>query len=424
MRLIIALAAVCLSIPAQDVLVLQNAVIHPVSRPDIARGAIVINGDRIQEVGEKVRLPRGARIMDLKGLHVYPGLVNAATELGLVEISAVTETRDLAELGDFNPQLQVAGAINPASEHIPVVRANGITAALTRPLGGILSGRAALIHTHGWTWEEMLIERHAAMAMQFPTLRFTPAEGRPPQSPPTLADRRRRYEERLRELRQFFADARRYAVAKKEGARDFRPDLKFEAMLAVLDGNLPLLIEAQRAPEIRAALDFAEREQVKIILANVRDPGDHVQRIAKLKIPVLLSTLELPLHEDDPYDAAFTLPAQLHAAGIKIAFGSFSSSGGPAVQFARNLPYQAAQAVAFGLPYDVALRAITLSPAEIFGVADRIGSIEKGKWADLIVTDGDPLEVRTQLLHVFIKGREVSLDNRHKRLYEQYRTRP
>jgi imidazolonepropionase-like amidohydrolase len=189
-------------------------------------------------------------------------------------------------------------------------------------------------------------------------------------------------------------------------------------MLPVLEGKLPVMITAAREKAIREALEFAAREKINVVLAGVREPVN-LDEIKKRNIPVVLpETLALPLEDDDPYDAAFTLPAALHNAGIKFAFGSFD------VQFARNIPYQAATAVAYGLPYEEGLKAVTINPAEIFGVSDQIGSIEKGKLADLLVTDGDPLETKTQVKHLFIRGRQVDLANKHQRLYEKYLNRP
>jgi imidazolonepropionase-like amidohydrolase len=190
-------------------------------------------------------------------------------------------------------------------------------------------------------------------------------------------------------------------------------------MIPVLDGKQPLMIFAAREREIREALDFAAREKLKIVLAGVRRPGKTLEDIAKRNIPVVLGTTFVsPLEDDDPYDEPFTLPARLHQAGVKFAFASFG------VQFARNLPYQAAQAVPFGLPYDEALKSVTLNAAQIWGIDNEYGSIEKGKYADLIVTDGDPLEVRTQVKMMFIKGMAVDLESKHTRLYKMYSARP
>ncbi|MGC9970744.1 MAG: amidohydrolase family protein [Bryobacteraceae bacterium] len=406
-----------------DSFLLRGGTVHPVSGADIANGAVLVRDGKIVEIGARVAPPKGVRVIDVKGLHVYPGMIDSATEIGLSEISSVRETSDTAEIGDFNPQLRAIIAVNPASEHIPVTRANGITSVIAGPSGGIVSGQAALIHLDGWTWQEMGIRPSAAMLLQFPVLqvasrRFAlevPGEDRPRA---TLAEARRNYERQLQRLREFFEQARRYRKAKAAGAPGFETDLKLEAMLPVLEGKLPLVVHAERERAIREAIRFGEQEKLRIVIAEATEAWKVAAELKAKNIPLILGpTLELPLEEDDPYDKPFTAPGELHKAGVKFAFGSFGN------QFARNLPYQAAAAVAFGLPYQEALKAVTLNAAEIWGVSDQIGSIEKGKWADLIVTDGDPLETRTQIKQEFIKGRAVDLDNKQRRLYEKYLNR-
>jgi imidazolonepropionase-like amidohydrolase len=404
---------------ADDSFVLRNVTIHPVTAAAIPNATLVVTGGKIGEFGAKVAIPKGAKIVDGKGLHVYPGLIDSASNIGMAEVSSVRETSDVVELGDFNPQLRAVVAINPSSDHIPVTRGNGITTSLIYPGGGIIGGQAALVHLDGWTWEEMAVERNVTMQMRMPTLAttsFNPVFGaarRP------FAETKRRYEERLKLMSDFFEQGRAYQRRKAAGGANFALDRRLEAMLPVLEGKQSLMIFAPRERAVRDALAFAAKEKVKIVLAGVREAGSAVKEIAERKIPVILGeTLELPLDEDAAYDSPFTLPAEFHRAGVTIAFGTFS------VQFARNLPFQVANAVGFGLPYEEALKAVTINAAKIWGVDDRIGSIEKGKWADLILTDGDPLEGRSQVKQMWIQGRPVSLETRHTKLYEQYGKRP
>ena len=413
--LLVALAANA----ADDSFVLRNVTIHPVTAAVIPNAALVVTNGKIADFGAKVLAPKGAKIVDGKGLHVYPGLIDSASNIGMAEVSSVRETSDMVELGDFNPQLRAVVAINPSSDHIPVTRGNGITTSLIYPGGGIIGGQAALVHLDGWTWEEMAVERNVTMQMRMPTITsatFNPVFGatrRP------FAETKRRYEERLKLMSEFFEQARAYQRRKAAGGAGFPVDRRLEAMLPVLDGKQSLMVFAPRERAVKDALAFAAKEKVKIVLAGVREAGSAVKEIAERKIPVILGeTLELPLDEDAPYDSPFTLPAELHRAGVTIAFGTFS------VQFARNLPFQVANAVGFGLPYEEALKAVTINAAKIWGVDDRIGSIEKGKWADLILTDGDPLEGRSQVKRMWIQGRPVSLETRHTKLYEQYGKRP
>lgn len=404
---------------ADDSFVLRNVTIHPVTAAAIPNATLVVAGGKIADFGGKVAAPKGAKVIDGKGMHVYPGLIDSASNIGMSEIGSVRESGDVTELGDFNPQLRSVVAINPSSEHIPVTRGNGITTSLIFPGGGIIGGQAALVHLDGWTWEEMAIERNVTMQMRMPTIStttFNPSfgAGRRP-----FAETKRRYEERLKLMSDFFEQARAYKQRKAVGGAGFTVDRRLEAMLPVLDGKVSLMIFAARERAVKDALAFAAKEKVKIILAGVREAGSAVKEIAEKKIPVILGgTLELPLEEDAAYDSPFTLPGELHKAGVTFAFGTFS------VQFARNLPFQAASAVGFGLPYEEALKAVTINAAKIWGVDDRIGSIEKGKWADLILTDGDPLEARSQVKQMWIQGRPVSLETRHTKLFEQYTKRP
>ncbi len=368
----------------------------------------------------KVAIPKGVRAIDGKGLHVYPGMIDSGTSMGLSEIGSVRETVDTTELGDFNPQLRAEIAVNPASEHIPVTRAAGITSVITLPEGGIISGQAALIHLEGWTWEEMEIRRAAGMAMTMPLIEMRgprgPAQGN---QPPSFADAKRAYEARLATMRDFFEDARRYQRAKQARAADFKTDLKFEAMLPVLEGTVPLVVYAERERAIRETLKLAAQQKIRVVLAGAREAGKVAAELKAAGIPVILGpTHTPPLEEDWPYDASFTLPAALYKAGVKFAFATFSTSS------SRNLPDNVATAVAYGLPYREGLKAIMLNPAEIWGVAAEYGSIDKGKWADLVVTDGDLLEARTAVKYVFVKGRAADLDNKHLRLYKKYLARP
>jgi imidazolonepropionase-like amidohydrolase len=401
---------------AEDSFLMRGATIHTVSGADISAGSLLVKDGRIVEIGVKIAAPKGVRVIEAKGLHVYPGMINAATQMGLSEIGSIRETNDAAEIGTFNPQIRALVAVNPSSEHIPVTRANGVTMALSLPAGGTISGRASLIHLDGWTWEEMEVRGDAAMHLLFPVLESGGGRrfGRSA-AEPKLAERKRALEVKLRELRDFFEAARRYQKAKAAGAADLKPDLKLDAMAPVLDGRMPVIVTASREKVIKDAIAFAEREKIKIVLAEASEAWKVAAELKAKNIPVILGrTMSLPEYEDDPYDKPYTQPAELYRAGVKFAIASFTTSA------ARNLPYEAAMAVAFGLPYAEGLKAVTLAPAEILGIANEYGSIEKGKYADLMITDGDPLETRTQVKQLFIKGKPVDLMNKHRRLYEQY----
>jgi imidazolonepropionase-like amidohydrolase len=403
-----------------DTFLLRNADIFPVTSPEIINASILVRNGRIASVGSAIAAPKGVRIVEGKGLRVYPGMIDSATELGLAEISDLRVTVDTGELGVFMPQLRALTAVNPDSEHFPVIRANGITSVVTFPSpenagrsGGerqILAGQAALIHTDGWTWEEMAVNGSAAVHLIFPSL---------PRDQSGFAGAKRAYDREIQQIGDFFDQARRYRVAKLASGPGFKPDLKLEAMIPAIEGRAPVAISASRETEILDAIQFADRQKIRMVLLEPRELGKAAAELKSRNMPVVLGrTLELPLNEDDPYDAAFALPAQAFRAGLKIALGTFDN------EFVRDLPYNAAAAVAYGLPYEEALKAVTVNPAEIWGAGTQLGSLAEGKWADLMLTDGDPFETRTAIKAVFVKGREVDLTNRQTRLYQKYLNRP
>jgi imidazolonepropionase-like amidohydrolase len=422
---------------AQDLLI-RNATVHTVSGPTLDNVSILVLGGKIEEIGPKVTAPKTAKnlkIIEAKGQHVFPGMIDSATELGLSEIDSIRESIDVGEIGDFNPQVRALVAVNPGSEHLEVVRANGITSAVVLPAsgagggrggagGGLIGGQAAMIHLSGWTWEEMEISRSAAMQARFPVIaggggRGGAAARQFGQAGAGFTQARQNKDNQVRQLKEFFEEVRRYKSAKEAKSPVWKMDVKLDAMIPVLEKKIPVLVIAQREREIKEAIEWAEQEKVRLILGNVRKAGKSAALIASKKIPVIVSpTLVAPSEEDEAYDEAYSAPGELAKAGVKIAFGSFGN------QFSRNLPYQAAMAVNFGLPAEEGLKAVTLNAAEIWGVADKYGSIEKGKFADLVITDGDILEARTHILRMFVHGQNVELESKHTRLYKQYLARP
>jgi len=415
-----------------DSILIRNVTVHPVTGPEIRNGAVLVVDGKIAEVGTRVSARSGARVIDGHGLQLYPGLINAATNVGLSEVSALRDTVDLDEIGVFNPELRAEVAFNPSSEHIDVTRASGITSVVSLPgsgarggrsggSGAVITGQGALMHMEGWTWEEMAVKPSAVMDMLFPQIQTVPARmqlflGTTPQP---FAELEKQYKERLGQMSDFFEEARRYEKAKAAGAADFRRDVRLEAMIPVVEGKQPLFARAETERMIKDAVAFADKEHLKLIIADPREIGSTGPLLKEKNIPVVLGkTFDLPMRDDDPYDAPYTLPEQFHKAGVKICFGTFD------VEFARNVPFEAAQAVAFGLPRDEALKALTINTAEILGAGDQLGSIEKGKIGDLILTDGDPMEAKSTIKQMFIAGREVSLESRHTREYEKWLKRP
>ena len=428
----LALASSCALTAADNSVLLRNVDVHPVVGSEIHDGAVLVLDGKISEVGAHLTARGGVRVVDARGLQLYPGLINAATNVGLEEIESLRDTIDLDEIGNFNPELRAEIAFNPSSEHIDVTRASGITTVVSLPgsgsrggrggAGTIISGQGAVMHLDGWTWEDMAVRPSALMDMIFPEIQSGGGRGfaaLPGGTPRTYAEQEKEYKEKLDQIGHFFEDARRYKRAKAAGGQDFRRDIRLEAMIPVIDGKTPLFIRAERERMIKDAVEFADKEKVKIIIADPRELGSAGPMLKAHGVPVVLGkTFELPMHDDDPYDAPYTLPSEFYKAGVKICFGTFD------VEFARNVPFEAAQAVAFGLPRAEALRGLTINSAEILGVADQLGSIEKGKIADLILTDGDPMEAKTNIKQVFIAGRQVSLESRHTREYEKWIKRP
>ena len=402
-----------------DSFLIRHATIHSMAGPEITDGSVLVRDGKIAGVGQALQAPAGVRVIEGKGLHVYPGLIDSGTEVGLSEIGAVRESNDVRELGRFNPELRASIAVNPSSEHIPVTRANGVTSVLALPEGELIGGQASLLHLDGWTTDQMTFKTGAALVLRMPVIETRTFSFPAGTTTTPFEEARKNYERQIRELDQFFEAARRYQKARQANLPGFQTDLKLEAMLPVLDGSLPVLVLAPTERAIRDALALADRQKIKLILGDADQAYKVTKEIAERHIPVILGpTLSLPRDEDDPYDRQFTTPADLYKSGIPFAFASYS------VEFSRNLPYQAAAAVAFGLPHDEALKAMTINAARIWGVDKQTGSIEEGKWADLMLTDGDPLEETTEVKQLFIKGQAVSLDNKQHRLFEKYSSRP
>jgi imidazolonepropionase-like amidohydrolase len=391
---------------------------------------MVIRDGKIAAIGAAVEVPAGAQVIDAKGLQVYPGLFDSVTQMGLREIGAVSATVDSSETGNYNPDVVAATAVSPSSEHIPVTRAAGITEVLAVPASGgmdsfgsqgIIGGQASAIHLAGWAIDEMLLKKSAAMVLNWPeieTQTFDFATFSRKEKP--YADAKQEYDKQVNEITDWLERAHHYAQAMEKGSvAKYDRDLKLEALVPVVRGELPVLVFADRSREIRNAVEFCDKQKLRMILAGGSEAYKVKDLLRSKEIPVILRpVLTLPLDEDDPYDRLLSQPAELSAAGVKFAIASFDNS------FARRLGQNAANAAAHGLPYDEALRAVTLYPAQIFGLAGQVGTLEQGKLANLIITNGDPLELTTDVKYLFIKGLLTSTNNRHKSLYEKYLNRP
>ncbi|HXG64354.1 MAG TPA: amidohydrolase family protein [Blastocatellia bacterium] len=404
---------------------IRNARIVTVTGPVIENGTVVIANGKIAAVGQNVAAPSGAKVIDGKGLSVYPGLIDSGTTLGLEEIGSVAGSMDVAEIGDNNANIRADVAVHPDSSHINVARANGITTALTEPRGGAIAGQSALINLDGWTPKEMTFKAPVAMHINWPgaaATSFDPATFQPTRR--SVAEARREQEKQIDTLKKILRDARAYGDAMDARAKDpslpkGATDLRLAALVPVVRGQMPVVILANDERDIKGAIAFADEMKIKMILSGGAEAYKVADQLKAKNIPVLVGpVLRMPSEEDAPYDESYANAGLLAKAGVRIAFQTLDSAD------VRNLPYHAGMSAAYGLPKEEALKAVTIYPAEIFGVADRIGSIEQGKVANLIVTTGDPLEIVTQVKYMFINGRQVPLTSRHTELYERYKARP
>jgi imidazolonepropionase-like amidohydrolase len=412
---------------AQGVTAIRNATIVPVTGPRMANATLVMRDGRIAEMGPNVAVPAGATVIDGTGMFVYPGFIDSGTRLGITEMGGVPGPDDTRELGDFNPQDLTLSAVNPFSEHIGVTRANGITTVITSPVGGLVTGVASLINLAGWTAEEMAVKARAGMVVSWPSVGGGGGRGgggvRGPQLSP--AEQRAQYARQVQQLHAYFDDAKGYAAVKgrltANGAAlpaTWRADTKMEAMLPVVRGEMPVIVEAEQADQIRDALRFADSLGLTLIIRGGREGWRLADTLAMRRVPVIVSPTTSVPRDDAPYDEVFANPGVMARAGVPLAFHSGSASS------ARDLPYHVGLAMAYGLDADEALRAITINPARIWGIDKDYGSLEVGKVANLMVTTGDPIDIRSQVREVFVRGERQKFDDRHTELYEKFRARP
>jgi len=400
---------------APSFIAIKGAKIIPVVGEDIEEGIVLIKGNVIEDVGKDIAIPEGTKIVDAKGLFVYPGMIDGLSRLGLQEISSLSATVDYRETGKFNPQAVCIEALRPDSIHIPISRANGITTALVAPSGGLISGQSGLVRLTGRTPKEMVIKSPVAMHINLPTI------ARPRFGRTTQPQRREEASKQLQEIRELLKEARFYQKRKAAAEKNLQLPLpKFdeglEFLIPVINGELPVMISVHGEKDILDAIKFVQEEKLKAIFYGMTEGWKVAEDIKKSEIPVVFGSMySLPPKWEDGYDSIFRNPSVLSRAGVKIAFSSSSAS------LAKDLPYHAAKAAAFGLDKIEALKAVTIYPAQIFGVDDQMGSLEKGKLANIVVTDGDILELRTHIKHVFIEGEEADLKTRYEELLEKYK---
>src|SRR5580704_5191905 len=430
--------------------VLKGGKLLTITHGVIENGVIILQGGKITAVGvaSSVTVPTGAQVIDATGMTIYPALIDSETQLGLTEISAEDMTNDLVELSDeIMPHMHTAEAFHAESALIPVARMNGITNAVVAPQGGdTLPGQDSFIQLAGASATEMLLIRDNAMPLNFTgnerRNRGTFEKHKFPSTRMGLAA----------QLRQAFLDAQDYkakwtdyerkkadAAQNKDAAqskdknkeedkdkekdkeKDKKPaplapkrDLKLEALLPYLEGKKTIVLAAESPSDLQTAVSLANEFKLKFVLNHISHSQPVLDYVASLKVPVIVGPIYEAPKEDERYDAVYSLPAQLYKRGVKIVFASYSAHN------VRNLPDQAGFATAFGLPYDEALKAITLNAAEIWGVADQLGSLDVGKTANVVVANGDPLDVKTDVKQVFIAGHELPMTDRQTHLRDEY----
>ncbi len=413
--------------PPRTTIAIRNARIVTVSGPDIERGTVVIRDGKIEAVGANVNVPAGAQTIDGNGLSVYPGMIDAGTNMGLVEVpQGANGTVDLSEVGELNPNAKAIIAVNPHSAHIAVTRVEGITNTLTAPTGGLISGQAALINLLGTAPKEMAVVPQVALVINYPRIGGGGGGGFGgfQQQPQNLAETLTANERQVDQIRKMLRDAEAYGRAQDAYAKDKslpRPDrnVVLEPLVPYVRGEQPVIFRADRDAEIRGALRFADEMKLKAIILGGNDAWKVANLLKEKNVPVILTGIfSLPSREDDAYDSLYENASKLQQAGVRFCIST--GDAGPEV---RNLAQYAGMAAAFGLSKADAVKAVTLYPAQILNVADRLGSIEAGKMANLVVTDGDLLEIRTRIRYLLIDGRPVVLTSRHTELNDAFKNR-
>lgn len=406
-----------------------GARIVTVSGAVIENGTVVIQNGKITAVGAGVAIPSGAERIDGKGLSVFPGMIDASTNMGLAEIAqGANATMDVQEVGTMNANAKAITGINPHSSHINVTRVNGITSVLSRPTGGLISGQGAVINLNGSTQADMAVVPVHSLMINFP--RVTGGGGGfggggfGGGQQANFNDLIRRRDTAVEDLKKMFREVEAYAKTVEAYAKDKSlpmptTSLRFEAMIPYVRGQKPILFTSERERDIRAIAKFVADTKVKGIVVGGQEAWKAADVLKANNISVIYTNIySLPTQQDDPYDYNYEAPSLMQKAGVK-----FAVSTGDAGMEVRDLPYHAGIAGAYGLGNDEALKAVTLYPAQILGVDDRLGSIEVGKVANVVVADGNILDPRTNIKHIFINGRHIPLTSRHTELFDSFKDR-
>lgn len=396
--------------PEKGKFILKNATLVTVTNGTLENSDLLIADGLIKKIGKNLSEP-DAQLIDCSGKFVYPGMIDSGNRLGLVEVNSVAETQDFMEIGNVTPNMQALTAVNPNAVAIPVTRVNGVTSSIALPSGGLFPGTAALIHLNGYTPDQMF-GGFKAIVLNFPSSARTSTNDNR-----TDEKVQKETEEALQKLDDIWEKAVTYHQLKSAGATlDYYPEM--EHLSKVISGETPLMIEANAAVDIRGAIKWVNDKNVTAILTGVSEGWRIAEEIASSGLPVVTGpVLTIPSRQSDRYDAAYSNPGLLAKAGVKVALRTNDAEN------VRNLPFHAGFAAAYGMGKEEALRAVTIHPAEMFGIDDQLGSLQEGKIANLFVSDGDPFEPRSQISHLFIKGYKIPMTNRQIRLYQEFNER-
>lgn len=394
---------------------ITNGTIHVGNGQVIENGTIEVENGKIVQVGAHITAAAGAKVVDVKGKQVYPGLILPVTDLGLKEISnGVRGSNDYSELGEYNNSIRSIVAYNTDSKIINTLKANGILLAGITPKGGIISGSSSVVQLDAWNWEDAAYKMDNAIHLNMPSFisrpsRFVIYAGMQPPADPTKEALKR-----VDEIKTVFRQAKGYL----QETTHKETNLKFEALKGLFNNKQKLFVHANQVKQMLIAIDFVKEFGFDVVIVGASESFQIADLLKQYNIAVILGDEHaLPATEDDDIDQPFKTPAILQKAGVLFALNDEHSESRY-----RNLPFNAGTSVAYGLTKEQALQAITLNAAKILGVDDKTGSLETGKDANIVVSEGDILDMRTSIIvHAFIQGREVSLENKQKQLYDRYK---
>lgn len=390
---------------------LTNANIETVTKGVIQNGTVIIREGKIAAVGQDAVIPADAQVIDCKGKWIYPGMIDAGTHLGLVEFGMVNQATDVSEVGDVVPQVKAMTAVNPNSAAIPITRVSGVTTTLVLPEGELFCGTAALMNLHGYTPDQMFAG-FEGMVLNYPRTGKRGSWDR--RSDEEIKKAMEKVTKRLNDVWEKAVQYHKLDSATK-GKMSYYPEM--QALLPVVRGEQPLIVIVNREKDIRSALQWVKEKKIKnVIFSGMAEGWRVADEIAKANIPVIAGpVLALPTRDYDRYDKGYANVGLMKKAGVRVAIKTDDDN----LNY-RNLPYHAGFAVAHGMSREDALKAITIVPAEFFGVADKLGSIEIGKNATLFVCTGDPFETKTIVEQVFIDGWQIPMESRQTQLYEEF----